>query len=159
MSENIGGALLRVLGSADRKIGEPNPASGTDAFDIIDAVMKSKELRARCGVLSTLSQDVPVESRKQACRALLILMQSKRAPLVPPPMREDGKPDISKYRNTTPEYLSLAAPKPEGPWAAHVDAKYKRSSAAEFVRVSPHLAELIETFEALFGIRGALLAG
>jgi hypothetical protein len=156
VTTNIGGALLRVLGSADRKQGGPNPASRSDAFDIIDGLMNSKELRLRCNALSTLSQDVPIEARKQACRALLILMISTRTPTEEPPM-DHGKTDYSRFRNTTPEYTSMAAPKPNGKWAAHVEANYKKSAAAEFVRVSPYLAELIEAFEALFGIRGALL--
>lgn len=155
---NIGGALLRVLGAADRKKDEPNPASRADSFEIIDALMQSKELRQRCSALFTLVQDVPVEARKQTCRALLIMMQNVRAPNESPPRNAAGEIDYARFRNTTPEYVALAAPLPNGKWADHVEAKYRRSAAAEFVRVSPYLAEMLETFEALFGIRGALLA-
>lgn len=157
MTVNIGGALLRVLGSADRKAGDPNPASKSDAFDIIDAIMESKELRARCSALSNLSSDVPIEARKQACRALLILMVTKRIPSEEPPLDEDGKPDHQKFLNTTQEYASLAAPREGTRWSAHVQASYKKSAAAEWVKVSPYLAERIEAFEALFGVQGSLL--
>lgn len=157
MSINIGGALLRVLGSADRKPGEPNPASKSDALDIIDTIMESKEMRARCGALSNLSSDVPVEARKQACRALLILMNALRHPQAEPPTRADGKVDYSAFRSTTDEFLSLAAPRPNGKWSVHYEIKYRTTAVPEFARVSPYVAELMEAFEALFGIRGALL--
>ena len=156
MTVNVGGALLRVLGSADRKAGDPNPASKSDAFDIIDAIMGSKEFRARCSALSNLSSDVPIEARKQACRALLILMVSKKLPGEDPPLDGD-KPDYTTYRAATQEYASLAAPRPNTRWSAHVQASYKKSAAAEWVKVSPYLAELIEAFEALFGVQGSLL--
>lgn len=157
MTANVGGALLRVLGAADRKAGDPNPASKSDAFDLIDAVMASGEFRARCSALANLSSDVPIEARKQTCRALLILMVHMRPPGEAAPRNDDGTLDYSKYINTTQEYASLAAPRPNTLWSDHVHASYKRSAAAEWVKVSPYLAELIESFETLFGIRGALL--
>lgn len=156
MTTNIGGALLRVLGSADRKAGDPNPASKSDALDIIDAIMESKELRGRCVALSNLSADMPIEARKQTCRAMLILMVSTKVPGEDPPM-VSGKPDYDRYRNTTQEYASLAAVRPNTRWSDHVQASYKKSAAAEWVKVSPYLAELIEAFEALFGVQGSLL--
>lgn len=171
MTINIGGALLRVLGSDDRKDGEPNPASASDAYSIIDALMDSPELRARCAALSALSKDVPVESRKATCRALLIWMVCKRVPPDGPPMKEDGTPDhdnflplkgdgsldYEKFVNTTQEYAALASPRPGTRWSLHCEAKYKKSGAAEYVRVSPYLAEMITAFESLFGVQGALL--
>lgn len=158
MTQNIGGALLRVLGAAERGKDEPNPASTSDAFDIIDAVLSSKEFRSRCHALSNLSSEVSIQARKETCRSLLILMTSKRDPLEEPPTK-DGKTDFTVYINTTQEYCSLAAPRPNTRWSAHIEAKYKKSAAPEWVRVSPHLAEMISAFEALFGIRGSLLVG
>jgi hypothetical protein len=157
VTQNVGGALLRILGAAERGKGEPNPASTSDAFDIINAILHSKEFRSRCHALSTLSSEVPIQARKEICRSLLILMTSKWDPLEEPPMK-NGKPDFDVFRNTTQEYCSLAAPRPNTKWSAHIEAKYKKSAAPEWVRVSPYLAEIISAFEALFGIRGSLLA-
>lgn len=158
MSEpNVGGALLRILGSATRDVTTPSPASLEDAYLLIDHIMTSKEFRARCGTLFSLVSEVEEAPRKNSLRALIILMQSKRHPLLEAPRASSGKIDFESYRAMTPEYTGLCAPLPMSPWKDHVEAKYKANASAEWVRVSPYLAELIQALELLFGVPGALL--
>jgi hypothetical protein len=151
VTDRIGAALIKIIGSAALKEGEPNPASLDDAMALVDTILTSEDFRARCGAMASLSSEIAIAARKQTCRALLILMVTRREPL--------ALPDVPKeqYLNTTQEYASLAAPLPGGAWSAHVEANYKPSGAAEYVRVSPYLGERVRAFEALFGVGGSLL--
>lgn len=159
MSEekNVGGALLRVLGSATRDTNTPSPASMADAFLLIDSVLTSQDFRARCAMLSKLVEEVDESARKNSLRALIILMQSAKGPLVEASRKSDGKIDYDNFRPMTPEYTSLCAPLPRSRWADHVEAKYRNNASAEMVRVSPYLAEMIAALELLFAVPGSLL--
>ena len=148
---DIGGPLLRVLGEAVRGKGDPNPATVRDAHDLIAGMLESKELRQRSAALNSLAQGISFDARRTSCCALLIIMYSKFDPTVP-------GPDDGVYLNTTAEFAVLAAPRPGSRWAGHVEAKYSRSAIAEYVKVSPYLAEIVAAFEVLFGIKGVLLA-
>jgi len=153
-SENLGGPLLRIMGSATER---ENKATMDDAYKVIDAIIVSSDFRARCNTLSTMLQEYEMSARKNSLRALVIIMQSQRGPLLEAPRDANGKIDYKSYRAMTAEYTSLCAPLPKSRWADHVEAKYRSNAAAEMVRVSPYLAEIIAAMEQLFGAPGSLL--
>jgi len=150
---NIGGALLRAIAEASRKSSdETNPYTIEDALQIIDEMMSSAAFRGRAASLANLSQELPLEARKLSCRAHLIIMYSKREP---PPITD---PDYSKFVTATSECSALAAPHHNSSWASHVEISRKKSGRAEYMRISPYLAEIIRGFEDLYGVSGALVS-
>lgn len=144
----IGGALLRLLGSAD----SADPVSTmADVSLVLNEILTSEEMRARCSTISSLVQDASQETRTNIARALSIILVTRFEP------KEGPSADKDQYKPTTPIYAALCSPLPKSGWNDHIETKRKNSGAAEYAFLSPYLFSLIAAVEDLLNVQGHLL--
>ena len=163
----IGAAVLRILG--DVESGDRPTTRNVDVYAVLDALLKSEDLRSRCSSLSAFVQDASLAPRQTMCRALVIVLTSKFEPLQEAPKRSvlTGAPmgrdltieiDHRTFKSTTPQFAAAVCPTPGGLWKDHIHANYSKRGVAEWAKVSPHLYEMIAAVEALLNVQGHLLA-
>jgi len=146
----LGGAWLRVVGATGTKSGDESSAEDADALNIIYAVINSEEFRSRADALHAMIADLPFLPRKENGRAVIIWLGDKTAP------PEDKAPGpTTEFVGTTVEFATLCAPLQGTKWVNHLEAKYRETGAAEWMRVSPYFAQVIQTFERMCGCPGA----
>lgn len=151
MNDDFGSSLFKVQGE------EATPA---DTLSVLQAIVESKDARAKCGGLSGFVRDLPVALREERAQNMASIYFSVHAP--PPWEDETGKPHGSPTTNigwaATPAFVNTTCPPPFSKWKNHVKAVYdKRGKASSAVVVNHEVAAILHAIEQLWGVPGHLL--